>query len=220
MWPGLAAIVKSGCAWTTLKVTRTEWDSVPLVPVTVMFPVAPWVPAIIVRVEVAVPLRGRLTVLGLMDHTLHCGEGQRGEGEVCSEIVPLKPFTLERVIVEVAVEPAGIERLVGFAVIVKSGGGDDETTVKATLTLCDRLPLVPVTVTSQLLGGVPVVETKVRVELADPPSESLTLDELRPQPGHETQRGGGEVVRFTVPLKPLILVNMIKDFAEEPATTV
>jgi len=132
----------------------------------------------------------------------------------------LNPLTLVRVIVEVAVEPAGIVRLLGLAVIVKSGGGEDGTTVKVTLTLCDRLPLVPVTTTTQFLGGLPAVDTNVRVELAVPPDESLTLDELRPQPGHEAQRGGGEVARFTTPLKPLMLVNMIKDFPEEPATTV
>ena len=62
-------IVKSGCAWVTLNVTRTEWDRLPLVPVTVMFP--PWVPADIVRVAAAVPLRASLTLVGLMDHVLH-----------------------------------------------------------------------------------------------------------------------------------------------------
>jgi len=46
----------------------------------------------------------------------------------------------------------------------------------------------------------------------------LTLDELRPQLGHETQMGGGDVARLTVPLKPLRLVSMISDFPEEPAT--
>ncbi len=59
--------------------------------------------------------------------------------------------------VEVPVEPAGIVRLLGLAVMEKSAE-PDETTVKATSTECDRLPLVPVTVTTQLLGGVPVVE--------------------------------------------------------------
>jgi len=59
--------------------------------------------------------------------------------------------------VEVPVEPAEIVRLLGLAVIEKSAE-PDETTVKATSTECDRLPLVPVTVTTQLLGGVPVVE--------------------------------------------------------------
>ena len=133
---------------------------------------------------------------------------------------PLKLLRLVRVIVDLPVVPAGILRRLGLAVIVKSGGGEDGTTVKVTLTLCDWLPLVPVTTTTQFLGGVPQVETNVRVELAVPPDESLTLDELRPQLGHETQRGGGEVARFTVPLKPLRLVSMISDLPEEPATTV
>ena len=60
-------------------------------------------------------------------------------------------------IVDLPVVPAGIIILLGLAVIVKSGAGVDEATVKATLTLCDMLPLVPVTVTTHLVGGVPVV---------------------------------------------------------------
>jgi hypothetical protein len=61
------------------------------------------------------------------------------------------------VIVDLPVVPAGILRLLGLAVIGKSGAGLDATTVKATLTLCDMLPLVPVTVTTHVVGGVPVV---------------------------------------------------------------
>ena len=64
---------------------------------------------------------------------------------------------LVRVIVDLPVVPAEILRLLGLAVIVKSGTGVDETTVKVTSTLCDRLPLVPVTVTTQMVGGLPVV---------------------------------------------------------------
>ena len=60
-------------------------------------------------------------------------------------------------IVDLPVVPAGILRLLGLAVIVKSGAGVDETTVKVTLTPCDMLSLVPVTVTTQLVGGLPVV---------------------------------------------------------------
>ena len=71
--------------------------------------------------------------------------------------VPLNPVRLVTIMVEVPVEPAGIVRLLGLAVIEKSAE-PGETTVKATSTECDRLPLVPVTVTTQLLGGVPVVE--------------------------------------------------------------
>src|SRR5437899_2426371 len=134
--------------------------------------------------------------------------------------VLLKPFVPVTFIENVVMEPFLTVWEDGLIVIVKSGGGEDGYTVKVTLTLCDRLPLVPVTTTTQFLGGVPKVETNVRVELAVPPDESLTLDELRPQLGHETQRGGGEVARFTVPLKLLRLVSMIRDFPEEPATTV
>ena len=69
----------------------------------------------------------------------------------------MNPLRLVTIMVEVPVEPAEIVRLLGLAVIEKSAE-PDETTVKATSTECDRLPLVPVTVTTQLLGGVPVVE--------------------------------------------------------------
>jgi len=49
----------------------------------------------------------------------------------------------------------------------------------------------------------------VRVEATVPPGESVTLDGLMVQPGHDTQRGGGEVVRLIVPLNPLKLDRMI-----------
>ena len=71
--------------------------------------------------------------------------------------VPLKPLRLVRVIADLPVVPAGILSLLGLAVIVKSGAGVDVTTVKATSTLCDMLPLAPVTVTTHFVGGVPVV---------------------------------------------------------------
>src|SRR3989442_7074727 len=131
----------------------------------------------------------------------------------------MKPLRLVRVIVDLPVVPAGILRLLGLAVIVKSGAGVDETTVKVTLTLCDVLPLVPVTFTTQLVGGVPVV-VKARIEVAVPPGERSTLDGLTPQFGHETQSGAGDVVSLTVPLKLLMLVSMIWDLGALPATTV
>ena len=60
-------------------------------------------------------------------------------------MVPLNPLTLLNVIVDVLVEPAGMLRKVGFALIAKSGPGGWPT-VKNIVTLCERLPLVPVTV--------------------------------------------------------------------------
>jgi hypothetical protein len=75
----------------------------------------------------------------------------------------LKPFRLATIIDDVPDEAAGITRLPGLAVNEKSGapiGG----TVNAMLTKCERAPLLPVTVTVQVLGGVPRVEANVRVE--------------------------------------------------------
>jgi len=57
---------------------------------------------------------------------------------------------------DVPEEPAGIVRLFGLAVIAKSDVEPEGTMVKATLTECDRLPLVPVTRTTQVLAGLPV----------------------------------------------------------------
>jgi len=71
--------------------------------------------------------------------------------------VPLNPFRLVRTMVDAPEEPAGIVRLFGLAVIAKSDVEPDGTIVKATLTECDRLPLVPVTLTTHVLDALPVV---------------------------------------------------------------
>ena len=54
---------------------------------------------------------------------LHAGHGggQAGGGVVESVTMPLSPFTLVRVMLETAEEPAVINRLLGTAVIAKSG---------------------------------------------------------------------------------------------------
>jgi hypothetical protein len=75
----------------------------------------------------------------------------------------LKPFKLATIIVDVPDEAAGITRLPGLAVNEKSGAPTGET-VNAILTECERVPLLPETVTVQVLGGVPRVEANVRVE--------------------------------------------------------
>lgn len=78
-----------------------------------------------------------------MDHCVHCGLGHAGGGEVETVTVPLKPLALVKVMVDVAVPPAGIVRELGFAVMVKSDAPGWDTTVKVTLTECDSEPLVP-----------------------------------------------------------------------------
>ena len=69
--------------------------------------------------------------------------------------VPSNPFRLVTTMLDVPEEPAGIVRLFGLAVIEKSDVEPDGTIVKVTLTECDRLPLVPVTLTTQVLPGLP-----------------------------------------------------------------
>ncbi len=71
-----------------------------------------------------------------------------GDGEVDSVTVPLNPPRLLIAIVDVLVVPAGILRLLGFAVMAKSGFDEGPGTVKVTVTLCDKVPLDPVTVSA------------------------------------------------------------------------
>jgi hypothetical protein len=144
---GAVEIWKSGGAIpVTAKNTFTEWDRLPLFPKTVTLPEPPPVPPKIESVAVAVPFDVRLRLVGLTDQVLQLGWGQRGDGDVDKETVPVNPLRLVSVIVEVPVVPAGMLRLVGLAVMLKSGVPDVCTTVKATVALWESPPLVPVMV--------------------------------------------------------------------------
>jgi len=133
-FPGNAEMEKSGGGdWEILKSTFTECVRLPLVPVTVMFPELPADPPTMLSVANAVPPGVRLTLVGVIDHTVHPGVGHRGEGDVWSETVPLNPLRLVRVIVEFPLPPDGKTTVVGFAEMEKSGF--DEMIVNATFTL-------------------------------------------------------------------------------------
>ncbi len=133
-FPGSAEMEKSGGGdWEILKSTFTECVRLPLVPVTVMFPELPADPPTMLSVANAVPPGVRLTLVGVIDHTVHRGVGHRGEGDVLSETVPLNPLRLVRVIVEFPLPPDGKTTVVGFAEMEKSGF--DEMIVNATFTL-------------------------------------------------------------------------------------
>ncbi len=75
--------------------TIAERVKLPLVPETVTlapFPgVGELVPAVMVRVDAAVPFGGKVTLVGLIDQVLQLGDGHRGEGDVLRETVPEKP---------------------------------------------------------------------------------------------------------------------------------
>jgi hypothetical protein len=95
----------------------------------------------------------------------------------------------------------------------------DATITKPTRILCDKLPLVPVTLTLYAPAAVPSTLVKLRIAL--PVSAcSATMLGLMLQVGHRGQAGGGEVVRVTLPLNPNRLVSTIADVALDPATTV
>ena len=116
-------MVKSG--ETVVKITLTECEIPLMVPVTEMLYEFPGpgkaVPANMDSVAMAVPSGLRVTLAGLTDQLLHPGWAQRGGLGVDSDTVPLSPLRLVNLMVEVAVEPARIVRLVGFAEIRKSG---------------------------------------------------------------------------------------------------
>ena len=109
------------------------WDRVPLVPVIVTVNV----PVVVeLHDSVEVPDVPRVTLVGLRVQVRPVGETVE-----VSVTVPVNPFTLVTVMVEVAVAPTVVETLVGLAVTVKS------RTVKATVADAELVPLVPVTVT-------------------------------------------------------------------------
>jgi hypothetical protein len=103
---GLAAMVKS---WT-VTVTVAEWDSVPLVPVTVTVKVAAVVP---VHARVDVWVAPRTMLVGDRVHVRPAGDTVDA-----SATVPVKPLTGATVIVEVAVARERIVAVVGLAATV------------------------------------------------------------------------------------------------------
>ncbi len=117
---GLEDMLKSGP--TTVTATVAEWESDPLVPVTVTV----YVPAALavvgekVRTKEPVPPAARVTVVvaGLKGRPA-------GEETLFRVTVPAKPFRLARLIVDVVEDPWTTETEAGVAPILKSGVGGD-----------------------------------------------------------------------------------------------
>jgi len=112
---------------------------VPEVPVTVTVTVP------VAAVPLALSVKMLLLVAGF---GLNPAETPLGKTEVTvNPTLPLKPFKLFRVIVEVApTPPCAIVKLVGDADRLKSGVGGAALTVRETEVVCIRLPEVPVIV--------------------------------------------------------------------------
>jgi hypothetical protein len=179
---GLAAIVKS---WTT-KVTVTEWDRLALVPVT---PTC--------TVEAAANVQDRVA---LPEPVTLVGETEQEVLLVVKPTTPAKPFRAVTVMLEVPAVPALTVTLSGLAAIVKSW------TTKVTVTLWDRLPLVPVTPTWT-------------VDAAENVQDKVALPEPVTLVG-ATEQEVLLVVRLTTPAKPFWPVTVILEVPAEPAFTV
>ena len=87
---------------------------------------------VVVNVHESVAVPDPVTLVGVTVHAVLFAE---------SATMPLKPLTPATVMVDVAAAPFNAVTLVGDAEIVKSW------TVNVTVAECDRVPLVPVTVT-------------------------------------------------------------------------
>ena len=128
------------------------------------------------------------------------------------ETVPENPLMALTAIVEVATAPVGVVKLDGIAFMVKSGAG--LLTVTETVTEWDSVPLVPTTCAVYDPLGVDVVVDTVSVVVPVPPDDKVTLAALRVVVGPD---GDMDDARVIVPAKPLMLIRVIEDAAEDPA---
>jgi hypothetical protein len=188
---GLADRVKLA-GGLTLNVTVTEWERIPLVPVTITANV-PVAVNVHVRVEVPEPV----TLVGDRAHDPLL---------LVRLTTPLKPWRPVIVIVEVAAVFVTAATVVGLAAIVKSW------TVKATVALLVVDPLVPVTVTVYA----PAEPEQDRVEVPEVPKTMLVGLSVQVRP----VLGDTEEVRVTVPVNPFWAVTVIVDVPVAPARTV
>jgi hypothetical protein len=128
----------------TVSVRETECERLPLVPVTgiVYEPGVVDADVVIDRVDIAEPPEDKVR-LELLNET---SGGLLVAGEILSVnvTVPVKPFRLVTVIVELELAPRCIVSEFGFAAIEKSAALLTDTW---TVVECDRDPLVPVMVT-------------------------------------------------------------------------
>jgi len=201
---GLALIVKSGAA-PTLYVTIALCDNEPLVPVTVIVK-EPDAVGDAEHESVLVPEFPSVTIVGESVHVV-VPEVPPVTAEV-NETGPVKPFRPVAVIVDVpAAPPAMILTLVGLAAIVKSW------TVNVTMAVCDKFPLVPVTVTVY----VPADPEQESEDVAEPPEGVVTLVgfKLHVKPVD----GDTDAVNDTAPLNPFKLDTVIVEVPAVPALT-
>jgi hypothetical protein len=185
-----ALIVKSGAA-PKVKVAVAEWDSDPLVPVTVT-----------VKVPVVVDVQDRVAVPEPVTLVELIGLQVSPEGTVSVRPTePAKPPMPVTVIVEVRLDPAVPDGEV--AAIVKSWNWN------VAVVEWVREPLVPVMERAYVFATVALHDT---VAVPEPVTE---LGVIEPQ----VKPVGAESVRLTMPVNPFNAVTVIVEVAETPTST-
>ncbi len=164
------------------------WLSEPDVPVTVMVLVP------VVAVLVAVKVRTLVDVVGLVPNE---AVTPLGRVEVESDTDPVKPPDGATVTVLAPLAPCFTVKLAGEAESEKSGVAV-AFTVSVTVTVCDVLPLVPVTVSVYVPAGVEALVETVSAEDPEPPVTGFGLKL------EEAPEGNPLRLNDTLPVKPLL----------------
>jgi hypothetical protein len=158
-------------AGTIDTVTSTKRDMDPLVPVILITkdPVDAVVPALRVKVDVAVPLADGVTGLGRLKLTSAGAVPVQDPAKPTCELKPSKAVTI---IVVVPIELGLRVTVDGDAPTAKSGA-PEEMTVKASVVECDNGPLDPVIVIVYRPTPIPSGTKILSVDDAVPPGEGV-----------------------------------------------
>jgi hypothetical protein len=130
-----------------------------------------------------------------------------------SVTTPLNPFSAPMLVVKVVAFPTTTVCELGVAVRLKFGGGWVAATVKLTLAVWVKLPLVPVIVSVDVPSGVVPLVVTVSVELPEP--VTVAGEKLAVAPA-----GNPLALSVTAPLKPSTAPMLVVKVVAFPTTTV
>jgi hypothetical protein len=198
---GLAEMVKFGVAGAaTVSGIEVVCERVPLVPVTVTV-VAPTVAVLeAVRVSVLVPV---------VEAGLNTAVTPAGNPDAVKATLLVKPPLGATVIVLLVVDPWVTDAVAGLAEMVKFGVAG-AATVSAIEAVCERVPLVPVTVT--VAAPTVAVLDAVKVSVLVPVVEAGLNTAVTPA-------GNPDAVKATLPVKPPDGATVMALVAVDPRLT-
>jgi hypothetical protein len=172
----------------------------------------------ICNTETAVPPEGSKTVDG--ERMMVGPPGTVGVMEPVIEMVPLKPFMLERVALTSPIEPRRIVREFGIAAMLKSGTMVWNI-VSVRVAVWVRNPpangAVPDIVTEYVPGTALLPAFTKTCEVEVPPGERFTWEGTIPIPAF---KGMFRAAMLTCPANPFRLVRVAMEVPEEPVPMV